>query len=422
MIKEKELSKDQEKILSELPTKESGAYLITGHAGTGKTFVACELIKDFLKKEKEVLCLAPTHQAKIQLQSSLPPKTHSSTIASFLKVKASRDPIDGRITFSKGAADQSIKYNLIVVDECSMLSEDELKEILKLKDKCLLVFLGDFNQLPPVNKASSQTLFSKFKTYELTTQHRNSGDVLKLCDDLRTSIKIPVNPTNEIDIFRDRNKFLEALIVEITQDPDPYNISYLGFTNKEVKEVRNLIHELLYQTTDISVGQYLRLESRVDESNVSEIIEILSVDKKKNSICGVDFDVFDCEVENIFSAKKFNVKLLNYDDQDLLETVLQEYYEAASKEYKKYTKELNKTLKEKYKEQHKRLLEIIKESDKITMVSSPFALTIHKAQGRTIPVVYLNTIELMKYGRENKRALMYVGCSRTKNNLKILKN
>ena len=421
------LSNDQQKVYDSLIEVSSGAYLITGFAGTGKTFLAAEIIKTFIKENKKVLCLAPTHQAKMQLQSSIPKDADCRTIASFLKIKAERDPVNGMINFVRGSitTEDADQYRLLVIDECSMISEDELKLILKLKNKIPLIFLGDFNQLPPVNRKDGKEIFEGIKQYDLTEQHRNSGDVLKLCNTLRHEVKLPSISNDEIQIYNSRNKFLEDLIIEITTNPDPYNICYLGFTNREVKEIRNTIQDILHGNNDIHLNQYLRLETKVGEFNVSEIVEVLKLQKKNIFLCGKQYECFECELENIFTGKTLTAKIMSYNEQDILEEDLQELYKVAEFAYNKIIKakrnRANNNEIQRLENDHKELLRVIKETDQITRVSSPFALTIHKSQGRTIPVVYLDTIDLIKYGRENKRALMYVGCSRTKDNLKILK-
>jgi ATP-dependent exoDNAse (exonuclease V) alpha subunit len=54
-----------------------------------------------------------------------------------------------------------------------------------------------------------------------------------------------------------------------------------------------------------------------------------------------------------------------------------------------------------------------------TRTQYPYAITTHKSQGSTIENVYLNTLSFVK--SPNKRALLYVGISRAKTNLHVVK-
>lgn len=419
-VKNMELSKDQQKAYDAICAIRTGAVLLTGHAGCGKTFLATKIIENIIDKGGEVLCLAPTHQAKLQFANSIPSTVKLSTIASFLNVKAKKNDITGIVEFSDGFLDKSNKtsYNLIVIDECSMIGEEDLKELMKLSSKTLMVFLGDFNQLSPVKKKDGSEIFKLMKKFTLTEQHRNSGEILKLCDILRDSVYYPKKTTEQITVYDNRSDFLVSLINRIQDDPDPYNISYLAFTNKAVKEVRNLIHHVLYNDKVINEGQYLRLDSRTSIGNRSEIIEVIAFEKQTKILLDAKVDVYKILAENIFTAERATLNILSYTDQDIIEEIAQQYQ---SELFDLWTLHKNNPHKKEYKDKWKSLRELLNQLDDITMVTSPFALTVHKSQGRTIPTVFLDTQNIYKYGRDMTNKLLYVGCSRTKSDLNLIK-
>lgn len=414
------LSTDQQVAYDYAVSQRTGSILITGHAGCGKTYVARRIVEDKLDKGADILCLAPTHQAKLQFSQALPSNVKVSTIASFLNVKAKKNEITGEIEFSEGFLDRTSnkKYHLIVVDECSMIGEEDLNELVKLKKDSLLIFLGDFNQLSPVLKKDGSEIFKTMRKFELVEQHRNAGTILKLCDLLRNYEIYPEVSEDGIEVHSSREDFLVEMINKIKDDPDPYNISYLAFTNAAVKEVRNLIHTILYNNDIVNAGQYLRLESRTNIGNRSEIIEIIDVRPSKRIILDTEVTQYDVTAENIFSADRAKLKILSYTDQDKIEAIAKECYKELSNLWNTYRANPNN---EANKTKWKDMRALLNEVDEITMTSSPFALTIHKSQGRTIPTVFLDTQNINIYGRDIKTKLLYVGASRTKSDLHTIK-
>ena len=103
---------------------------LIGGAGTGKSFVTANIIDQLILNDKEVAILAPTHKAKEALQQKLNTGT-VRTIHSFVHKPEYCDAI--------------------VIDESGMLSTSLLHSLLKNYTGQQLIFIGDKNQLPPVD-------------------------------------------------------------------------------------------------------------------------------------------------------------------------------------------------------------------------------------------------------------------------------
>ena len=124
--------------------------VLVGAAGTGKTTLLkmlCEL--------KEVagggiLLLAPTGKARVQLETRTG-ITGGLTIAQFLMRYGDRyDNATGRYVMT-GSPDRCRDYRTVIVDECSMLTEEQLAALLDaLSGVDRLVLVGDPRQLPPI--------------------------------------------------------------------------------------------------------------------------------------------------------------------------------------------------------------------------------------------------------------------------------
>jgi AAA domain/UvrD-like helicase C-terminal domain len=124
--------------------------VLIGPAGTGKTTLLKMLCALDDVAAGGVLLLAPTGKARVQLET----KTGIGgglTIAQFLIRFGERyDPDTGRYRLT-GSAERCGDYRTVVVDECSMLTEEQLAALLDaLSGMDRLVLVGDSRQLPPI--------------------------------------------------------------------------------------------------------------------------------------------------------------------------------------------------------------------------------------------------------------------------------
>lgn len=131
-------------------------FVLSGYAGTGKTFLIDYVVKKALKLKvgEEAVFVSPTGKAASILVKR---GTPAGTVHSLIYMRDEDDfEVDengeiiqtDRLSFIKREKiDERIK--LIVVDEASMVGADVLRDLLSFGVKCL--FSGDGAQLPPVN-------------------------------------------------------------------------------------------------------------------------------------------------------------------------------------------------------------------------------------------------------------------------------
>jgi exodeoxyribonuclease V alpha subunit len=152
--REPEVTEEQQAAINK--TLFSSFSLLCGGPGTGKTFTAAKIVSAFLKrcKEARIYLAAPTGKAARQLKRSmekygLETQVSIGTVHALLEVKEERDYTDER---------PPLEFDLILVDECSMLDAKLFSLLLSsVKDETTLVLGGDPQQLPPVE---SGTLFA----------------------------------------------------------------------------------------------------------------------------------------------------------------------------------------------------------------------------------------------------------------------
>jgi hypothetical protein len=133
--------------------------VLVGRAGTGKTTVLGALQNSPALRAAGMLFLAPTGKATVRLAQKT--GTDAYTVAQFLYRAHRYDSKRQRPLFmprSTGRGTASTAATMfgpatVVIDECSMLTEDDLRACLEALDLSAvqrLILVGDPNQLPPI--------------------------------------------------------------------------------------------------------------------------------------------------------------------------------------------------------------------------------------------------------------------------------
>lgn len=168
-IKDKNFAREQ---LDTLWCLESSLpCIITGGAGTGKTTVIQALIDCYAMhySRSNILLVAPTGKASRRLaeKTGMP----ASTIHRALR----KNPEDDFIFYTEK---NPLPYNLIVVDESSMIDTSLMYDLLQATEPTAkIVFVGDCNQLYPVGYGEPFFDFMKvLDMYRLRINHRQSED------------------------------------------------------------------------------------------------------------------------------------------------------------------------------------------------------------------------------------------------------
>lgn len=177
-----ELTQDQEnakKLIAEWYfNTDNQFFVLSGYAGTGKTFLIDYVVRNVLRLEigKGVVFVSPTGKAAANLLKN---GTLAGTVHSLIYIRDG-DEFDvdenGEIIereeikfIKREKIDENIR--LIIVDEASMINEEMLYDLLSFNVKCL--FCGDGAQLPPVS--GNCPLLSK-PNYTMTEIVRQAAD------------------------------------------------------------------------------------------------------------------------------------------------------------------------------------------------------------------------------------------------------
>ncbi len=170
--------------------KHSNVFL-TGGAGVGKSYITNEVISDYRKQGKQVVALGSTGVSAVNIGGFTVHSFFVFGIASnFEELAAGDKRAKGRL----GDLKKVIKAtDLIIIDEISMVSTDLLDMIAyRLNNYGFLgkvLFVGDFFQLPPVQKQNDRNdIFgSKLYAFESMAWERLDLMVIELTNMKRTT-------------------------------------------------------------------------------------------------------------------------------------------------------------------------------------------------------------------------------------------
>lgn len=171
----------------------SSISIISGGPGRGKTYTASIIAKIFLstQEDKKVIVTAPTGKATLRLQESIDiddERVVFLTLHSLLQVQPEKNILEKT---------RLLGENLILVDEASMIDIKLFAKLLQsTQPGTILVFMGDENQLPPVEIG---TVFSVLCDYAKATDRINYT-LLHHC--MRTELKSILQLSDKIHMGR----------------------------------------------------------------------------------------------------------------------------------------------------------------------------------------------------------------------------
>ena len=124
--------------------------VLMGSAGTGKSTLLKALCAIDSVVQGGILLLAPTGKARVRLEQTSDMGGKGKTVAQFLLGMQRYDGNTGRY-YVNVKAPRSSAHKTVVIDECSMLTEEQLAALLDaVKGVVRLILVGDPKQLPPI--------------------------------------------------------------------------------------------------------------------------------------------------------------------------------------------------------------------------------------------------------------------------------
>lgn len=428
-------------------------YVIEGKAGTGKTTIAKEILKEF--EDEQIYVAAVSHKAKGVIKNSFGEDTRGKkffSIASLLGMKGINDN-DTQITKFQVGLKVPLLDNppaLLVIDEASMITEDVLKKIIDINSSLSrpfqMLFLGDIGQIQPIRDEQSEFYRTHKDLLNKKSDIFNSKHKSKLITRVRQGEANPIlpyadyfwensqkenpelNPTQHIvrnNQITDKGSLLfsnsEAEVLS-SVIKTVKNAVEKGLTNHvkivtyhvyEKTELNQKIHEALFgKDSDYSKGDMLILNSPYDLPDVNATMENSSEIQIK-SIQDTDVDEFGVhtlylETNGTAYTRTGNeqkdcvIQVVSRNDIGLYNQKLQEL---ASRAKRQTNRALKKQAWGDFWEYKGRYAD----------VDFGYAITAHKSQGSTYDIVVVDEKDIMgttATSNQEKSELIYTALTR----------
>lgn len=410
---------------------------LSGFAGTGKTTLIQSIAKQ-LKRQNPDYSIAFTAVsnkavrvlAEMAKQAGLEVDCH--TCSTLLGLTPDYDE-QGKLIFVQSDNGDSLidGYDLVVIDECSMISINMWNQIIA--DTTLLtklIFMGDAYQAPPIDEGLSPSFYATSKTVALTEVLRYSGAIADLVLQSRDRIgeqkvrkaKTAMGKTSNV-IVPSSDQWLFHMVQAFKQTEgtkDARNIRAIAYTNRKVGILNRTVHKALYgeNASEYVVGMRL-----IANAHYSEADPITGQSKRllTNSDEMIITQAIKGRMGN-FNVWFLNVQLDDSDKQPVAITVV------AKESREAFALKID-ALKSRAEWTEAEAL-----ANEFADVLPAFAITAHKAQGSTYRSVFVDAKDFLQNTRcfqtkfpgsdqeviaYERNILLLVAYSRTQKNLFI---
>lgn len=431
------LTKKQQEILNNLFlflfSNETEFYL-TGSAGTGKTTILKEISNIFQKyidtciltdtKQiyKKVLYTATTNEAVNVIRQAL--NVEASTIHSAFSLQVKDNYRTGKKELITGA-NAKHRNKIIIIDESSMIDKNLYTMIIGSIDKCKIIFVGDKNQLLPINSSFNLLSYSD-DTNNLTEIIRsNSNQKLQdlseiLKNNVETKTVISLDQIEKYVPIINKKYLIDTIIPNEFINTEHNNV-FLSYTNKAVETFNQYLRKKRGFTSPIlNQGEKIINKNAFTNSIESYNKNFYSVKTNFQIITHHHQEIFSFPlkdpVKNLPYVKNFNFDILidiynvyQNNDKDCV-TLLQVPFISYSL-----------ILAKKIEAEHKNWKTFFYLENHLGEFTFKDAMTVHSAQGKTYDTVVIDYPTLMQCKqKEILIRLLYVAFTRASKNVYVL--
>lgn len=411
---------------------------LSGFAGTGKSTIIQAIIQE-IRFKKKVGISATTHTAKENISEIV--GMDADTIQSLLGLRPNTDLEDfnpNKPVFDVRAEEKICNYEIIFIDECSMINKAAFKLIKEkaIEHRVKIVLIGDVYQLPPVGEKVS--LSFKVKTvFHLTeiVRQSNSNPNAKLIElarndvrdgtdtfiDYIREVKSDMNLEEGFKVYNEKNDYYKNLLTHYFDSE--YNKNHkvmktLAWTNKIVTATNQYVRKALIQSDEmIAVGDTLMGYKSITKE-IASPPWYLPIVRNSYSYKVEKVDIIEQVIlGNTYKGYRVVVKESNTPmfilHRDSYEDFIYEYRlrESNGKLFRQWKAFYD------FKEQILVMENILDEFGSQVCskdIDYGYAITVHKSQGGTFQNVAVTLTDIMKnWQPQERRQLIYVAVSRT---------
>lgn len=428
-------------------------YVIEGKAGTGKTTIAKEILKEF--EDEQIYVAAVSHKAKGVIKSSFGDDTRGKkffSIAGLLGMKGINDNDTQTTKFQVGLKVPLLDNPpaLLVIDEASMITEDVLKKIININSSLSrpfqMLFLGDIGQIQPIRDEQSEFYRTHKDLLNKKSDIFNSKHKSKLITRVRQGEANPIlpyadyfwensqkenpelNPTQHIVrnnqitdkgsllFSNSEGEVLNSVIKAVKNAVEKgltNHVKIVTYHVNEKTELNQKIHEALFgKDSDYSKGDMLILNSPYDLPDVNATMENSSEIQIK-SIQDTDVDEFGVHTLYLETNGTAYTRTGNEQKDCVIQVVSRNdigLYNQKLQELASYAKrQTNRALKK------QAWSDFWEYKGRYADVDFGYAITAHKSQGSTYDIVVVDEKDIMgttATSNQEKSELIYTALTR----------
>lgn len=428
-------------------------YVIEGKAGTGKTTIAKEILKEF--EDEQIYVAAVSHKAKGVIKSSFGDDARGKkffSIAGLLGMKGINDNDTQTTKFQVGLKVPLLDNPpaLLVIDEASMITEDVLKKIIDINSSLSrpfqMLFLGDIGQIQPIRDEQSEFYRTHKDLLNKKSDIFNSKHKSKLITRVRQGEANPIlpyadyfwensqkenpelNPTQHIVrnnqitdkgsllFSNSESEVLNSVIKAVKNAVEKgltNHVKIVTYHVNEKTELNQKIHEALFgKDSDYSKGDMLILNSPYDLSDVNATMENSSEIQIK-SIQDEDTDEFGVHTLYLETNGTAYTRTGNEQKDCVIQVVSRNdigLYNQKLQELASYAKrQTNRALKK------QAWSDFWEYKGRYADVDFGYAITAHKSQGSTYDIVVVDEKDIMgttATSNQEKSELIYTALTR----------
>jgi exodeoxyribonuclease V len=342
--------------LSEFLNSDHKYFLLMGSAGTGKTSVIVEFLSEHTKKK--IAFSATTNKAVSVLEDMMNTKLRATnnkklrksinflTIHKLLKIKRKID-LEGNEIFVTTIDEENplhrldsksiYSYDIIVIDEVSMMSMGLIEKLLKIKHKLdgKIIFVGDSAQLPPVNEDNSCVFSLKIPKYQLSNIVRSDGNMVILSNQVRNLVlkngNVNLNKLKDqnLKVYRNKedwtNKYISQvskIFKKIKKGKTINEIKMpivLTYTNKKCDEINKKVRNVLFNNPkDKYVPGDIIVFNNFYYIPSNKVKYYTSQQSYIKSVAMDEYHIKNLKPIDIINIRK-NIKDLTFDAEDVLD-------------------------------------------------------------------------------------------------------
>ena len=430
-----DLTPDQAEALRKIEAayEPGGFYLLTGHAGSGKTYLMQWLTKNMLAKKRRIVLSAPTHKVVAVLARKLSEAkirdVPCRTIHSILSLTPK--PRTDRLVFERERDAEPVTADVVVVDECSMVSENLYRHIRRHLPNAFVLFVGGPAQLPPVGEAGSQTFVTKNRSHLTTIVRQAAGNpILTAASIIRASQGGPTDMSwcapsaleNRYGIFMPSDaahRWMKKAFTSVEFDADPDSFRYLAWTNSRVRQVNELIRAWRYGT-DIPTP-FMAGESALFRAPVIIDGSIIFANNQEARVAAIERSTFAHEIEQADGVSKWTASIPSWKitlrDSEGIEKAV--HMPADEREFQRVVERI----KDEAAESRLRWKHLHEFQQSLAQLQSVYCLTVHRSQGSTFQTAFLDLPDIRRREKTNlleAQQMLYVAVTRPSQRLIVV--